>query len=404
MRPLIGSRAGTAELAIGNSANPGHPTGSPQNGGLWTRPPLPAKVIGVGRRLALVNPAWKVQLAVQNRLSRKLRVAFGPIVTGERTLGTRKFHIDPIVRFINRHSDEYVCDVFLDRSPPERLLGYDIVVIVKHFDIASPGLLRSFRARGIRLVYSIVDNPAGCLRSYLDEPWFLASIDGLILSSPLQADELDSVDPIRSAIPPPVIGQRHKEAYAARGPVRVVWEGMVENLGFMERVNPIVHQVARDSRKQLELIYYSNVPRRADRGVQYVPWKLSRWEQRLVGADVAIVIKPPEDPIQRRKPPTKVQNYMAAGLPVVCTPSEADRLVVEDGRTGFFAHSEDEWYHRLRALVEDAGLRERVGRAARESVLATANLERVAALHVNLFGAVLARPLRLSESARTANL
>jgi hypothetical protein len=356
------------------------------------------------RGLSLVNPAWRLELALRNRLAGKSRVAFGPILTGERTLGTRKFHIDPIVRFINRHSDEYVCGVFLEGVPARRLFHYDIVVIVKSFDFATPDLLRILTERGIRLIYSIVDNPAGSIRSYRDEPWFLESMDGLILSSPLQVEDVSGVDAARAAIPPPVIARLHKDDYAARGPITIIWEGWVENLGFMEPVNAIVRRVAQDCNQPVELFYYSNLPRRSDGIVQYAPWELSKWEERLVGADVAIVVKPPADPIQRRKPPTKVQNFMAAGLPVVCTPSAADRDVIDDGRTGFFAHSEQDWYDRLRALVEDAPLRERVGRAARESVLATANLERVADLHVDLFRAVLARPAPRPAPASTGTI
>lgn len=348
-----------------------------------------------------VNPAWRLELTLRHRFSRKLKIAFGPIMSGERTLGTRKFHIDPVVRFINEHSDEYVCDVFGEGAFRGRLFDYDVLVIVKSFDFASPALLHGLAANGVRLVYSIVDNPEGCARSYLDEPWFLESMDALILSNPLQAEDVRALDSIQVTIPPPVIGRRHKEDYAARGPITILWEGWAPNLGFMERVNPIVRRVARDSETPIQLVYYSNLPPRADGIIRYVPWKLSRWEERLIGADVAIVIKPPDDPIQRRKPPTKVQNYMAAGLPVVCTPSEADKLVIADGRTGFFAHSEDEWYQRLRALVEDVNLRERVGRAARESVLRTANIERVAALHLDLFRAVRARPARPPARVQT---
>jgi hypothetical protein len=34
---------------------------------------------------------------------------------------------------------------------------------------------------------------------------------------------------------------------------------------------------------------------------------------------------------------------MGAGLPVVCTPSEADRGVITHGETGFFARDDREW-------------------------------------------------------------
>lgn len=353
----------------------------------------------VADNLVFVNPGWRLELALRMRFSRKKRVGFGPIMSGERTLGTRKFHIDPIVRFINQHSAEYVCDVFFENTSHRRLLDYDVLVIVKTFDFVSPDLLRGLTGKGVRLVYSIVDNPAGCARSYLDDRGFLESMDGLIITNPVQAEDVRGVDAIHATIPPPVIGRRHKEDYATNGPVTILWEGMAEHLEFMDHVNPIVRRVARDSGTPVRLVYYSDLPPRADGIITYVPWKLSRWEERLVGGDVAIVVKPPENALQRRKPPTKVQNYMAAGLPVVCTPSESDKLVITDGRTGFFAHSEDEWYQRLRALVDDAGLRERVGRAAREAALRTANLERVAALHLDLFRAVQARPRRPHDRA-----
>ena len=91
--------------------------------------------------------------------------------------------------------------------------------------------------------------------------------------------------------------------------------------------------------------------------IHHVKWKIRDWQRMLAQADIGIVIKPPEDEVQRRKPSNKVLSYMAAGLPVVCTPTEADKLIMEHGVTGFFAYSDDEWYTALKTLVEDAQLR-----------------------------------------------
>ena len=66
-------------------------------------------------------------------------------------------------------------------------------------------------------------------------------------------------------------------------------------------------------------------------------------------------------------------------------------MLIEHGRTGFFAQSEEEWVTFLGMLVEDEGLRERVGRAARDSALARFSVETVAQAHVDFFDEILAR-------------
>jgi glycosyltransferase involved in cell wall biosynthesis len=118
----------------------------------------------------------------------------------------------------------------------------------------------------------------------------------------------------------------------------------------------------------------------------------------LVESDVAVVIKPLDDPFQRRKPATKVVTFMGAGLPVVCTPSDADRDVVTHGETGFFAFDDREWYECLRALVTDASLRERVGIAGRRHVEGRYGVDQLAGEYMALFDAVLSGPPRGIDS------
>lgn len=59
---------------------------------------------------------------------------------------------------------------------------------------------------------------------------------------------------------------------------------------------------------------------------------------------------------------------MASGLPTVCANATGSRSLVLDGETGFLVTSGDEeaFVRHTRALVEDAALRERFGRRARE--------------------------------------
>lgn len=102
--------------------------------------------------------------------------------------------------------------------------------------------------------------------------------------------------------------------------------------------------------------------------LEWRPW-LPELEYSVF-ADLDIGIMPLEDtPYNRGKEAYKLKEYMAAGLPVVCSPVGENLAVVEDGVTGFFAVAAPDWENRLRALVRDHDLRRRMGAAGRVRAL-----------------------------------
>jgi len=72
-----------------------------------------------------------------------------------------------------------------------------------------------------------------------------------------------------------------------------------------------------------------------------------------------------DDPWTRGKAGFRCIQYAAAGLPTVASPAGANREVVIDGETGILAGSHDEWHTALLQVCCDAGLRQRLGKAAR---------------------------------------
>jgi hypothetical protein len=89
-------------------------------------------------------------------------------------------------------------------------------------------------------------------------------------------------------------------------------------------------------------------------------------------ADVAsfdIGVMPlPDNPWTRGKCGFRLLLYGACGVASVASPVGANRDILVDGETGFFASNEDEWTARLTALVDDGSLRRRLGQAARRRV------------------------------------
>jgi glycosyltransferase involved in cell wall biosynthesis len=65
----------------------------------------------------------------------------------------------------------------------------------------------------------------------------------------------------------------------------------------------------------------------------------------------------------------KTIQYMALGLPVVARRMGSNAEVIDDGVNGYLVETEEEWLDRLLLLASDAGLRRRLGEAARTTVV-----------------------------------
>ena len=64
----------------------------------------------------------------------------------------------------------------------------------------------------------------------------------------------------------------------------------------------------------------------------------------------------------------KVVAYMAVGIPSVSSPIGDHVRFVREGESGLFASTPDEWVEKLSLLIDNAALREKIGRRGREIV------------------------------------
>lgn len=96
-----------------------------------------------------------------------------------------------------------------------------------------------------------------------------------------------------------------------------------------------------------------------------IKWNRDTWLSGMASCDV--VLCPQRVDVQPAKSNVKVTQAMALGMPVIASPIQAYKEVIDHGRNGYLADSTDEWY---RALIElkDPDKRRMIGTAARESV------------------------------------
>lgn len=96
--------------------------------------------------------------------------------------------------------------------------------------------------------------------------------------------------------------------------------------------------------------------------VETVP--ISEYASVLEGFDIALAPLA-DNRFNAGKSDLKFLEYAMMGLPVVASKMPSYARSIRHGETGFVAASHKDWLQRLRLLIEDAGLRDRVGANAR---------------------------------------
>lgn len=104
--------------------------------------------------------------------------------------------------------------------------------------------------------------------------------------------------------------------------------------------------------------------------VDHPQFKIYSWSQ---SEEISLIkqfdigINPlPDNSFTRGKCGFKIIQYMAAAIPSVVSPVGANRDIVVDGETGYFAKTRAEWFEKLSILSDNKDLRKRMGNAARE--------------------------------------
>ena len=104
----------------------------------------------------------------------------------------------------------------------------------------------------------------------------------------------------------------------------------------------------------------------------FVPWP--RLLAMLADADVNLAPLR-ADTFSAAKSEVKYLEAGAVAVPTVASPTWAFRHAIRQGANGLLAATHDEWFTALTALVADAGLRRRLGNAARDDVFVHASPE-----------------------------
>lgn len=160
---------------------------------------------------------------------------------------------------------------------------------------------------------------------------------------------------------------RPRSSREARSTPRLGWIGSHTTAKYLESVLPLLREVGAEHPFELYAVGIRDaLPKDGLRIVQ-APWALAREIDDFAGCDVGLY---PlwDDPWARGKCGFKAIQFMACGVPVIAAAVGANRDIIQDGVNGFLASTDDEWREKLRWLLTDAALREKLGQAGRRTV------------------------------------
>jgi len=172
-----------------------------------------------------------------------------------------------------------------------------------------------------------------------------------------------------SVLSTPIPVERYpvKDYGAAGEAVTLGWIGSTATVRYLEILREALETVARCFPQiRLKVVSDTFLP------FQGIPVQKKRWNsgeeiRDLHSFDIGLM--PLTDDVwSRGKCGFKILQYMAVGVPVVCSPVGMNREIIRDGVQGFWAEGTNAWMERLSELIQDPELRMRMGLEGRKRV------------------------------------
>jgi len=171
-----------------------------------------------------------------------------------------------------------------------------------------------------------------------------------------------------SVIPTPIDTARYAPMpKESQGDITIGWAGSITTLEFLKMLENVFIKLSRHFPfiKIKTIGGYLSVKELTN--ITSKKWSLEEELDDLRAFDIG-VMPMPDNEWTRGKCGFKAILYMSMGIPCVCSPVGMNKDIITDAKDGFFASSEEEWFEKLSLLITDAGLRKRIGIAARETV------------------------------------
>lgn len=153
-----------------------------------------------------------------------------------------------------------------------------------------------------------------------------------------------------------------------RDKIIIGWTGSETTIKYFEREKEMIFAMIKKYPNSLEFRVISNKPSvlKHDQ-ITFVAWNKETEVEDVAAFDIGIMPLP-DDEWAKGKCGFKGLQYMSLGIPAVVSPVGVNNEIIKNGTNGFFADSSLEWNNVLSKLIEDASLRENIGKEGRKTI------------------------------------
>ena len=248
------------------------------------------------------------------------------------------------------------------------------------------GFERLTRALAQYLVFDVEDNVlveqslpkeynpnpiARLLKGPGKQRYLIRTADHVITSSPFLNDFCLGINEKRSCtyISSSIDTDRFvpNNSYSNDKTVTIGWTGTFSSKIYLDLLRGVFKELAKRVKFKLRVI--GNFDYELE-GVdlEVIRWTSEREVEDLQGIDIGVYPLPMDDWVLG-KSGLKAIQYMAFGLPIVATNIGTTPLLISNGDNGLLVKSDAEWVDALERLINEPGLRRKLGEAARISAV-----------------------------------
>lgn len=261
----------------------------------------------------------------------------------------------------------------------QRARDYDAVYVFREAALAGPPFVERLLARrGSRLVLDYDDavwvsylsaaNPYLAKLKFPGKTATLCRIARHVMAgNAYLADYARRFNDRVSIVPTTIDTERYRPVPRAPNAVPVIgWTGSYSTAKYLEILGPTLRRLRE--RIPFRMVVVGGEFRLDGVDVECRPWDSRREVDDLRGFDIG-VMPLLDTEWERGKCGLKALQYMALEIPCVVSRVGVNTEIVKDGAEGFTASTEAEWEQALERLLRDSALRERLGHAARATVV-----------------------------------
>ncbi|GAP13953.1 glycosyltransferase [Longilinea arvoryzae] len=197
----------------------------------------------------------------------------------------------------------------------------------------------------------------------------IMEVDAITVTSPALKEVLEPYNPNIYVLPNYLDADiwhfRQPEPASNPDPTRILFMGTPTHRPDLEMISDALVNVAEKYNDHISFIFCGAEPPEELAGyknTRYIPMQIQGYqafvnEIQKIEADIAIA--PLDNNLFNRcKSSLKYLEYSAMGLPGIYSKVTPYSAVIDDGKMGYLAESNDEWEEKLRLLVEDRSKRQ----------------------------------------------